>query len=290
MDKIVKMTAYGGKILAAAIDASRLVERAREIHNLTPTAAAALGRTLSAASMMGSALKGEGMSLTIQIKGDGPGGTVLAVSDAEGNVRGYAENPLVDIPRKPNGKLDVSGFVGQGTLTVIKDLNLREPYSGTVLLRSGEIAEDIAAYFAESEQIPTAAALGVLVGPDGRVLHAGGYLVQLMPGHTEETVDALERAVTSLGPVTPLLSAGMAPEDMLNRLLTGLSPKMAEEFPVEYRCYCSRKRVSAALISTGRETLLEMAEEDGGAELTCQFCDMVYHFSEEELREYAEAL
>ncbi|MDL2288585.1 Hsp33 family molecular chaperone HslO [Oscillospiraceae bacterium OttesenSCG-928-F05] len=284
MDTIVRGTAGGGVILASAIRSTVLCERAREIHNLSPTAAAALGRVLSVTSMMGAPLKGEGMSVTLQMKGGGPGGTVLAVSDSGGNVRGYVANPQVDVPRKPNGKLDVGGYIGkEGGLTVIKDMNLKDPYVGTVELRSGEVAEDIAAYFAESEQIPSVVAAGVLVEGGVRVRAAGGYLIQLMPGYTEAMIDALEEAVAAAGPVTAMLDGGMGPEAILEALLSPFDFHRSETIPVEYRCYCDRERVERVLLSAGKDELQAMIAEQGGAEVTCQFCDAVYTFSEPEL-------
>lgn len=286
MDQIIRMIAKDAPIKASAISARELVERARNIHTLLPVATAALGRTLMAASMMGDALKEEKGALTIQIKGGGPLGTVLAVSDSEGNVRGYVQNPHVDLMEIEPGKLDVGSAVGTtGTLTVIKDIGLKEPYVGSIGLFSGEIADDIAMYFVESEQIPTACALGVLVGVDQSVTSAGGYLIQLLPGADDTVIDKIEAGVRRVGSVSRALEGGMDAESLLRAVLSDFDLEVLETHPVEYRCYCSRERVSRALISMGREEMRAMIDEQKGAELTCQFCDAVYNFSEEELEE-----
>ena len=245
----------------------------------------ALGRTLAAASMMGDALKGQGASLTLQLKGGGPLGTVLAVSDHEGNVRGYVTNPQVDLPLRPDGKLDVGGAVGhEGTLTVIKDLHMKEPYVGTIDLLGGEIAEDVAGYFVESEQIPTACALGVLVDRDQSVKAAGGYLIQLMPGAGEDVITKVEGGIMAAGPVSALLDKNDDPEQLLRDVMSDFDLKILETCPVSYKCYCSRERVERALISLGRNELEQMLSEQGGCQLTCQFCDAVYDFSAEDLK------
>ena len=237
--------------------------------------------------MMGDQLKGEGASVTLRIKGDGPMGGLTAVSDIEGNVRGYVQEPAVILPAREDGHLDVGGAVGRhGTLTVIKDLDLREPYVGMVPLTSGEIAEDVTAYFAISEQIPTACALGVLVDTDQTVLRAGGYLIQLLPGASDAVIDAVERGVRELGPVTQaLMEEGMDAEGLLRRALGGFELEVLDRHPVAYKCYCSRERVSQALVSMGRDELRSLIEEQGQAELTCQFCDAVYTFDRRELEE-----
>jgi len=272
-------------VQAAAISSRELTERARQIHHTLPVATAALGRTLAAASMMGNALKGQGASLTLQIKGNGPLGSILAVSDAEGNVRGYVNNPAADLPLRPDGKLDVGAAVGtEGTLTVIKDLHMKDPYVGTVDLLGGEIAEDVAGYFVESEQIPTACALGVLVDRDQSVRAAGGYLIQLMPGATEDTIVKVEGGVMAAGSVSAILDKDPDPEAMLRTVLSDFEVKILEEVPVEYRCTCSRERVERALISLGAKELEAILAEQGECSLTCQFCDAVHHFSGEELQ------
>ena len=234
--------------------------------------------------MMGNALTEEAASLTLQIKGGGPLGTLLAVSDHLGNVRGTVENPGVDIPLREDGKLDVGTAVGnQGTLTVVRDLRMKEPYVGSVGLLWGEIAEDIALYFVESEQVPTACGLGVLVDRDQSVLAAGGYLVQLLPGAEDETAAQLEASLRAAGPVTELLRQDPDPEALLRRALPGLELEILEKSPIAYRCDCSRGRMERALVSLGREELRAMIDEQGGAELTCRFCDNIQRFSKEEL-------
>ena len=284
-DRIVRAISTDGMVQAAAICSRELTERARQIHKTLPVATAALGRALAAASMMGNALKGDGASLTLQFKGGGPLGTVLAVSDSGGNVRGYVTNPHTDIPLRADGKLDVGTAVGhEGTLTVIKDLHMKEPYVGTIDLLGGEIAEDIAGYFVESEQIPTACALGVLVDRDQSVKAAGGYLIQLMPGAGEDTITKVEGGIMAAGAVSALLDKDDDPEHLLRAVMSDFELKILETCSVAYKCYCSRERVERALISLGREELEQMLEEQGGCQLTCQFCDAVYDFSADELR------
>ena len=285
MDQLVRAISADGQVQAVAVSTRGITERARNIHKTLPVATAALGRTLAAASMMGNALKVDGASLTLQIKGGGPLGTVLAVSDNEGNVRGYVTNPHVDLPLRPDGKLDVGGAVGNdGTLTVIKDLNMKEPYIGSVGLLGGEIAEDLAAYFVESEQIPTACALGVLVDRDQSVKAAGGYLIQLLPGAGEDVISRVEGGVMAAGPVTALLDRNDDPAALLRTVLSDFEVEILETSPIEYRCYCSRERVERALISMGVEDLEDMLEKQGGCELTCQFCDTVHKFTADDLR------
>ena len=284
-DRIVRAISTDGMVQAAAICSRDLTERARQIHKTLPVATAALGRALAAASMMGNALKSDGASLTLQFKGGGPLGTVLAVSDNEGCVRGYVPNPHPDLPLRPDGKLDVGGAVGhEGTLTVIKDLHMKEPYVGTIDLLGGEIAEDVAGYFVESEQIPTACALGVLVDRDQSVKSAGGYLIQLMPGAGEDTIAKVEGGVMAAGPVSAILEQNDAPEALLRPVMSDFDLKILETCPVSYKCYCSRQRVERALISLGKSELEQMLAEQGGCQLTCQFCDAVYDFSADDLR------
>ena len=284
-DRIVRAISTDGMVQAAAICSRDLTERARQIHKTLPVATAALGRTLAAASMMGNALKSDGASLTLQFKGGGPLGTVLAVSDNEGNVRGYVTNPHVDIPLRKDGKLDVGTAVGhEGTLTVVKDLHMKEPYVGTIDLLGGEIAEDVAGYFVESEQIPTACALGVLVDRDQSVKAAGGYLIQLMPGAAEDTIAKVEGGIMAAGAVSAILEKNDDPEAMLRTVMSDFDLKILETCPVEYRCYCSRERVERALISLGRTELDQMLSEQGGCQLTCQFCDAVYEFTAEDIQ------
>ncbi len=285
MGKTVRMLSGDGTISAAAIDAKDIVQRAHEIHNTSATASAALGRALAIASLIGGGIKVKGGSVTLQFAGGGPGGTMVVVSEADGSVRGCVQDAAVDLPRKPNGKLDVGAYVGaDGRLTVIKDLQMRDPYVGTVALVGGEIAEDVAAYFAESEQTPSAVAAGVLVNPGGNIAAAGAYIIQLMPGASNDTVDRLEQAVYQAGAVTEMLREGCAPEEMLLRILDGFDMQTVDEYQAEYRCNCSRERVERALISIGEEELLGMINEDRKAEVTCRFCDKVYRFTEADLR------
>ena len=283
-DQLVRAISKDGFVKAVAVSTRGLTERARQIHKTTPVATAAMGRVLAAASMMGNALKGEGASVTLQIKGGGPLGTVLAVSDNQGNVRGTVDNPQVDLPLRPDGKLDVGSAVGaEGTLTVIRDLHMKEPYVGSVALLGGEIAEDLATYFVESEQIPTACGLGVLVDRDQSVLAAGGYLIQLLPGAGEDIITQVEGGILAAGPVTALLHEDGDPESLLRRVMSDFELEILETSPIEYRCYCSRERMEKALISLGPEELRSLIDDQGDAELTCRFCDSVQHFSREEL-------
>lgn len=290
-DEIVRAITGDGLVKAVAVTGRDLVERARNIHTLLPMATAALGRALLGASMMGDMLKEEEGSLTLQIKGGGPLGTILAVSDCNGNVRGYVQNPHVELMEKYQGKLDVGAAVGQdGTLTVIKDIGLKEPYVGSIGLFSGEIADDLAMYFVESEQIPTACALGVLVGLDQSVTAAGGYLIQLLPGASEDMITKIEAGVHAMGSVSHALADGLDGEGLLRTVLKDFDLEILEKHPVEYRCYCSRDRVTRALISMGKKDLSELIRDQGKAELTCQFCDQVYHYSKEELEEILQTM
>ena len=286
MDEIVRLIAKDAPVKACAITGTALVERARQIHDTWPVATAALGRLLMAASMMGNMLKEENGSVTLRVNGGGPLGTLTAVSDSAGNVRGYVSNGAVDVPRKAKGKLDVGAAVGcDGELTVIKDMGLKDPYVGSVQLVGGELAEDLAAYFAESEQIPTACALGVLIDPDQTVSAAGGYLIQLLPGAEESVIARIEEGVRSVGAVSAQLADGLTAQALLEKVLSGFELEVLEHSPVEYRCYCSRERVSRALIAMGKDELNDLIHEQGSAELTCQFCDAVYHFDRKELEE-----
>ena len=285
-DQLVRAISKDGFVKAVAVSTRDLTERARQIHHTLPVATAALGRTLAAASMMGNALKGDGASVTLQVKGGGPLGTILAVSDNEGNVRGTVDNPSVDIPLRSDGKLDVGAAVGcDGTLTVIRDLNMKEPYVGSVGLLGGEIAEDLAAYFVESEQIPTAVGLGVLVDRDQSVKVAGGYIIQLLPGAGEDIISRVEGGVLGAGSVTKMLTENDDPEAMLRRLLADFDVEILERTPVEYRCDCSRERMERALISLGPQELRSLIDEQGEAELCCRFCDQKQYFSREQLEE-----
>ncbi len=291
MDQLIRVIAKDAPIKAMAITARDTVERARAIHDCWPVASAALGRLLMAASMMGAVMKGEEGSVTLRVRGGGPLGALTAVSDSSGNVRGYVQNPAVDVPRKAKGKLDVGAAVGcDGDLTVIRDLGMKEPYIGSVRLVGGEIAEDIAAYFVESEQVPTACALGVLIAPDQTVQAAGGYLIQLLPGADDAVISAVERGVARLGAVSARLDGGMAPLELLREILADFELEVLETAPIEYRCYCSEERVSRALISLGKDELDKLIREQDGAELTCQFCDKVYRYSADQLRALRDGL
>ncbi|MCI2057518.1 MAG: Hsp33 family molecular chaperone HslO [Oscillibacter sp.] len=283
-DQLVRAISADGMIKAAAVSTRNLTECARQIHRTLPVGTAALGRTLAAASMMGNALKDDGSSLTLQIRGGGPLGMILAVSDSLGNVRGTVDHPDVDLPLREDGKLNVGAAVGaNGTLTVIRDLNMKEPYVGTVALLSGEIADDLASYFVESQQIPTACGLGVLVNRDQSVRAAGGYLIELMPGAGDEVAGCVERGVVAAGNVTQMLDGNDDPKAMLRRLLPEYTLEFLEETAVEYRCPCSRQRMERALISLGQEELQSMIDEQGQAELSCRFCGRRQVFTRAEL-------
>ena len=291
LDCLVRAVSADGYVKAAAVSTRNLTEQARQIHKTLPVATAALGRALAAASMMGNAMKEDAASVTLQFKGGGPLGTVLAVSDHEGNVRGYVDNPAVELPLRPDGKLDVGGAVGHdGTLTIIRDLRMKEPYTGSVGLLSGEIAEDVAAYFAESEQIPTVCALGVLVERDQSVLAAGGTLIQLLPGAPEDVISRVERGVYALGPVTAALRDNPDPAALLQKALPEFQLKILERSPVAYRCDCSRRRMEAALIAMGRVEMRKLLQEQGHAELSCRFCGNVQRFTRDDLQALLERM
>lgn len=271
--------------VAMAVDTTDIVSQIEKIHKTSAVTTAALGRLTTAASMMGYALKNKDDSVTIRLDGKGPSGVLIAVSDYKGNVKSYISNPVVELPLNKHGKLDVAGAVGRdGTLSVIKDLGLKEPYSGTIPLVSGEIAEDIASYFATSEQVPTVCGLGVLVNPDLSVNVAGGYIVQLLPFATEEVISTIERNVNSLSSVTQMMSAGITMEELALKLLDGLEPNILDESEVQYKCDCSRDRVSKALISLGADELEQMASEQDKTEVQCHFCNKKYTFTPTEIR------
>ena len=275
-----------GMVKVVAIRSTDMVRRATQIQGTTPNASAAFGRALTAASMMGNMQKVENGSMTLQIKGDGPIGSIVCVSDPVGNVRGYVIEPKVPLVEQHPGKLDVGATVGRnGTLTVIRDLQMKEPYVGSIPLVSGEIGDDVTAYFAQSEQTPTACALGVLVDRDMQVKVAGGYLIQLLPGATDETIDKVEEGIRRSGAVTAMLEAGLTPEDILGQVCGDLGVVFMETTEVAYKCYCSRDRVTAALISLGRKELEEIAGEGKPFPVECQFCDEVYTFTPEDIRE-----
>jgi molecular chaperone Hsp33 len=285
-DYLVRGMTMDGFVKFVAIRSTDLVRRAAEIHHTTPNATAALGRCLTAASMMGNMQKVENGSMTLQIRGGGPIGTITVVSDAAGNVRGTVTEPNVPLEEKFPGKLDVGATVGNdGTITVIRDLQMKEPYIGSAPLVSGEIGDDVTAYFAHSEQTPTACALGVLVDRDQTVKVAGGYLIQLLPGAPDEVIDAVEKGIREAGAVTKMLEKGMTPEEILTEVCGDLGVLFFENEPVCYKCYCDRHRVEAALISIGREELTEIMNDGKAFPVECQFCDTVYRFTPEDIAE-----
>ena len=284
-DILLRAIARDAGIQISAAVTTGLVERARQIHNTTPVATAALGRTLTATAIMGSQLKVDDGSVTVQVKGNGPLGAIVCVGDADGYVRGYLQNPSADLPLRPDGKLAVGAGVGRGYLMVIKDIGLKDPNTGTVPLVNGEIAEDLTRYFAESEQIPSACALGVLVDTDCTVKCAGGWLVQLMPGVKDADIDRLEANLAKLEPMTTMLDKGMSLEEIVQAVLDGFAVDFLQTDEIGYRCACSREKVERALISMGKTELGKMADEQEKSEVTCQFCDKIYTFSREELRE-----
>ena len=284
-DTLLRAIARDAGIQISAAVTTGLVERARQIHNTTPVATAALGRTLTATAIMGSQLKVDDGSVTVQVKGNGPLGAIVCVGDADGYVRGYLQNPSADLPLRLDGKLAVGAGVGRGYLMVIKDIGLKDPITGTVALVNGEIAEDLTRYFAESEQIPSACALGVLVDTDCTVKCAGGWLVQLMPGVKDADIDRLEANLAKLEPMTTMLDKGMSLEEIVQAVLDGFAVDFLQTDEIGYRCACSREKVERALISMGKTELGKMADEQENSEVTCQFCDKIYTFSREELRE-----
>ncbi|MCG0238327.1 MAG: Hsp33 family molecular chaperone HslO [Firmicutes bacterium] len=282
-DYLVRALSEDGLIRLLAAVTTETVEEARRRHDTWPVATAALGRALTAAALLGANLKGR-ETLVLRIAGGGPLGTITAETDGEGNLRGYVHHPHVDLPLSAQGKLDVGAAVGrQGQLVVIRDMGLKEPYVGSAPLVSGEIAEDLTRYLWTSEQTPSAVALGVLVAPDGRVQAAGGYLLQLMPATREEHREQLEENIRNLGAVSAAIDAGMSPEEMAGRVLAGFAYRILDKQPLRFRCRCSRERVAGVLVSLGADELRRMEQEDGGAEVTCEFCGERYHFTGAEL-------
>lgn len=285
-DYIVNAITSCGSIRVIAASTTDLCEKAREIHNFSPTCTAAVGRALTAAAMIGSTLKGEEDTLTLQFKGDGPIGRVIAVSDNKATVKGYAGDPYVDLPLKKNGHLDVGGAVGRnGYLSVIRDFGMKEPYVGQVELVTGEIAEDLTYYYAKSEQLPSAVALGVIVDTDLTVRSAGGFIIQLLPGAMDEDIDRVEKAIGEIGEVPKLIEQGKTPRDIVQMLLKGYEIEFFDEMEPKYECDCSKERMAKALISLGKDELRAMIEEDGEAEVCCQFCNAKHLFDKEELEE-----
>ena len=284
-DYIIRATAANDQIRAFAAVTTEMVETAREHHNTSPVATAALGRLLTAGAMMGSMMKGEKDVLTLQIKAGGPLQGITVTADSQGNVKGYVGNPDVCIPANSKGKLDVAGAVGPGFLTVIKDMGLKEPYSGQVMLQTCEIAEDLTYYFATSEQVPSAVGLGVLMNKNNTVRQAGGFIVQLMPFAEEEVISRLEQNVQKINSVTNLLEEGQTPESLLEQVLEGFDVQIKEKMDTRFRCNCSKERVAKALISIGRKELNEMIQEGKPIEMNCHFCNTNYNFTVEELKE-----
>lgn len=284
MSKIIRTITSDGSIVAFGIDSTAIVNRAAKIHKPSAVNIAALGRLLTATSMMGVMLKGKNDTITVRIKGDGPSGQLTAVSNSRGDVRGCVANPLVDLPLNKLGKLDVSGAVGtRGTVFVSKDLGMREPYNGQTEIVSGEIAEDITNYFATSEQIPTVCALGVLVDTDLTVKTAGGFILQLLPFADPAAIDKLEENLKTIKPVTTMLNSGLSSEDIIRKVLDGFEVEVLDEADVDYKCGCSREKIERVLISLGAKELQDIIDEQGSAEVTCHFCNESYKFSKTEL-------
>ncbi|MEY8357583.1 Hsp33 family molecular chaperone HslO [Anaerotruncus colihominis] len=284
MGKLVRAIAADGLAVCTAVDSTDIAARAEQIHKTSATVTAALGRLMTAASIMGSQLKNEEDSVTVRMAGGGPSGTLIAVSDSAGNPRGYVANPIVEIPLNAQGKLDVAGAVGkEGMLTVIKDVGLPEPAIGSVPIVSGEIAADITNYYAVSEQTPAVCALGVLVNPDLSVRAAGGYLVQLLPGAGEDVISRIEENIRDIKPASTMIDEGMTPEQIIDTVMAGLSPDVLETRTVAYTCTCSKARVERALVSLGRDELRRLAQEQESAQVECHFCDKTYTFTRAEL-------
>lgn len=284
-DYCIRVTTGNKEVRAFFASTKNMVETARGFHNTTKVATAALGRTLTATSMMGLMMKNKGDKITVIIKGGGPIGTILTSSNANGIVKGYVTNPDVEVENYASGKLNVAGAVGnQGTIRVIKDLGLREPYNGEYEMVSGEIAEDLTYYFTVSEQTPSAVSLGVLTRAD-EVEEAGGFIVQMMPDASEETISTIERNLTGIQSITQMLSQGLTPEDMMNIVLKGLEPSILDKLEVGFECDCSKDRVAEVFAAIGKKELKAIIDEDMGAEVGCQFCESKYSFSEDELKE-----
>ena len=279
-DQLVRAMTRDGFVKITAVSTTELTGRAREIHHTTAVATAALGRVLAATSMIGNMQKIDQGSVTLIIKGGGPLGTLLATADPEGNVRGYVENPQIDLMEKYQGKLDVGAAVGaDGTLTLIRDLHMKDPYVGTVQLLGGEVAEDVAAYFVESEQVPTVCALGVLLNRDQTVDVAGGYLLQLLPGAPDCLIDQLEASVAKAGSVSGMMKNGLGPAEIIETLLGKDEVEILETTPISYKCYCSRERVASTIISLGAKEMQDIIDEGQDIHVDCQFCDTVYTFT-----------
>ena len=284
-DYLIRGIAANGTVRAFAVDTTETVAHAATIHGTYPVVTAALGRLLSAGAMMGSMMKGDDDVITLTIKGDGPIGNITVTADSHGKVKGFAGNPAVDIPLKRPGKLDVGGAIGNGTLTVVMDLGLADPYNGMVELQTGEIGDDLAYYFTVSEQTPSAVGLGVMVDTDCSVKHSGGFIIQMMPDVAEETIAALEDKLASISSVTDMMEQGLSPEEILQELLGDLDLELTDRSPVEFYCNCSKERVSAALATIQKSDIQEMIDEGKDVEIKCYFFNSSYTFGVDELRE-----
>lgn len=284
MGRMIRAISENGGVVLFALDSTDIVREAERIHKTSAVTSAALGRLMTGAVLMSATLKRDEDSVTLRMDGGGPAGLVLAVANGKSQVKGYVENPVVELPLRPDGKLDVGGAVGRsGTLSVVKDLGLKEPYVGQIPLTSGEVAEDITAYYATSEQIPTVCALGVLVNPDLTVAAAGGYLLQLLPGATDAEITRLEQNIAAMPSVTALLQGGATLEEIMARAMDGFAPQVLDECQAAYVCDCSAQRTRRALLSLGRQELQQLAAQGETLEVCCQFCDRKYRFSPEEL-------
>ncbi len=288
-DYLIRATAAGAQIRAFAAMTTETAERARTIHNTCPTMTAALGRLLTAGAMMGSMMKGDDDLLTLQIRGEGPGKGLTVTATANGTVKGYPVVPVVNLPANAKGKLDVGGALYPGTLSVIRDMGLKEPYVGQTVLQTGEIAEDLTYYFAASEQTPSSVALGVLMNSDNTVRHAGGFILQLMPFAEDAMIDRLEANLKDLPSVTQMMEEGLDPEGILRRALSGFDVEITDSMPVEYSCNCSREKMEKALIAIGKKDLSELIAENEPVTMNCQFCGSSFTFSVEELKKMAES-
>lgn len=287
-DYIIRGMAADNQVRFFAATTKNLVEKARQIHQTSPVATAALGRLLTGGAMMGSMCKNDSDLITIQIKADGPIGGLIVTADAHANVKGYAYHPQIMLPPSPAGKLDVGGALGSGSLTVIKDLGLKEPYTGQTNLVTGEIAEDLTYYFASSEQIPTSVALGVLMNKNNTLRQAGGFMIQMMPYASDDLIDTLEQRLGAFSSVTKHLDAGQTPEEMMEEIFAGMQMSVEDKIPTQFYCNCSKERVTRAVISIGKKELKEMIEDGEPIEVNCHFCNSHYHFTVDELKDMLE--